>query len=267
MTVAMPRDARMVVGLLWLGTFPACNGKESAETCRPVRAPTGAVLPGDATADGVVDLADVVSLRDHLFAGGPEPACRAASEVIVEDGEAANLWTTLAYAFQGTTILVDAKPDCAPAEAAADVCAGALEIVPTRSGQTIELRGLTEDDAVQAWSFGVETEGCTITSASTNFTAGALVLDGGQRHGGYDHTEVKDGHAVSAVMLENFAQRGLPKGDHSLLSLDLEGSCGPCTVRVVDGLSGSGQPVPAIVVIDGKPVVPQLRSLTFELCP
>ncbi len=230
-----------------------------------MRAPTGSVVVGDSNADGVVNLADVVVSRDHTFAGGPAPACPAAADVLgFEFAEAANLWTTLSYAFDGKAVLVETKPDCALSSRPDDVCAGTLELVPTEDG--IVLRGLTEDDAVQAWSFGVEAEGCTIAAATTAGTAGALEIDGGRRRGGYDHTEVKDGRAVTAVLLDGFAPKGLPKGDHVLLAIEYD-DCTACTVRVVDGAVGSGRPVAAAVVIDGKAVTPKLGETTFEGCP
>ena len=225
-----------------------------------MRAPSGAVGPGDSNADGVVDLADVVGHRDFLFAGGAEPACPEAANVLGFDlAEAANLWSTLSYAFSGTGVLGDG-PECALADQSEDVCAGELELAPTERG--VELRGLTEDDAVQGWSFGVEAEGCPIVGASTANTAGALEIDGGYRRGGYEHTELKDGRVVTAVLLDGFARKGLPKGDHLVLSLEY-GEC--CTVRVVDGITGRGRPVPAVVVIDGRAVLPRLGS--FDACP
>jgi hypothetical protein len=240
----------------------ACN-REDPESCTPVRAPTGSVVTGDSNADGVVDLADVVGYRDFLFAGGAEPACPAAAEVLGFEAEAGNLWTTLSYAFDGKTI-VDSGPACALAERSDDVCAGSVELVPTSRG--IELRGVDEEGAVQAWSFGVEAEGCTITAATVAGTAGALEIDGGHRRGGYEHTVVKDGRAVTGVLLDGFARKGLPKGEHVLLAIEYD-DCAACTVRVVDGVKGSGRPVPAVVVIDGKAVVPKLGEATFERCP
>ena len=229
-----------------------------------MRAPSGSVAAGDSNADGAVDLADVVGYRDFLFAGGAEPACPEAANVLAfELSQAANLWATLAYAFDGKAVLADA-PACELAKRSEDVCAGELELVPTSEG--IELHGVAEEGAVQAWSFGVEAEGCTISAATTAGTAAALEIDGGHRRGGYDHTEVKDGRALTGVLLDGFARRGLPKGDNVLLAIEY-GDCASCTVRVVDGVKGSGRVVPAIVVIDGKAVVPKLGEATFESCP
>ena len=258
--MAMPRIALLLGVLIWLS---GCDRQE-AEACTPARTPTGSVTAGDSNADGVVDLADVVGYRDFLFAGGAEPACPDAANVLgFQLSEAANLWATLSYAFDGKAVLTDA-PDCELAKRSEDVCAGELELVPTDEG--IELRGVTREGEVQAWSFGVEAEGCTITSATTAGTAAALEIDGGHRRGGYDHTELTDGRAVTGVLLDGFAQRGLPKGDSVLLAIEYA-DCSSCTVRVVDGAKGSGRAVPAIVVIDGKAVVPKLGEATFERCP
>ena len=257
--MAMPRIALLLGVLIWLS---GCD-RQKGEACAPVRTPSGSVAPGDSNADGVVDVADVVGYRDFLFAGGAEPACPDAANVLgFQLSEAANLWATLSYAFDGKAVLAEA-PDCELAKQSADVCAGELELVPTDEG--IELRGVTEDDAVQAWSFGVEADGCTITSATTAGTAAALEIDGGHRRGGYDHTEVKDGRAMTGVLLDGFARRGLPKGDSMLLAVEYD-ECSSCTVRVVDGVKGSGRAVPAIIVIDGKAVVPKLGEARLEEC-
>ena len=229
-----------------------------------MRAPSGSVVAGDSNADGFVDVADVVGYRDFLFAGGAEPACPDAANVLgFQLSEAANLWATLSYAFDGKAVLAE-EPECELQKPSEDVCAGKLELVPTDEG--IELRGVTDDDAVQAWSFGVEAEGCIIESATTAGTAAALEIDGGHRRGGYDHTEVKDGRAVTGVLLDGFARRALPKGDSVLLAIEY-GDCSSCTVRVLDGAKGRGRAVPAIVVIDGKAVVPKLGEATVESCP
>jgi hypothetical protein len=148
----------------------------------------------------------------------------------------------------------------------------------------LQTRGLEPDVlAAQGWSIGIVAEGWRVFEATTAGTAGALAGSGSpglRQRDGFEHTAIVDGPdgdpgVVSAVLLSTASSVSLnPRNSpHPILRITLEanaparaGECLRTRVAFVDGLRGSGQPVPNKVTFDGRPVLPSRSEALIEVC-
>lgn len=132
----------------------------------------------------------------------------------------------------------------------------------------------------QGWSLGVASRGeCRIAEATVSGTAGASSRRGGYEDGGFHKTEITLGEGnegvVSAVVLSTSDDVVLPVtgSPHDVLAMTVlatpqpGGRCIPCDLRIVDGLQGSGQPVPNVVTWEERSFTPTLGSLRVDVCP
>jgi hypothetical protein len=224
-------------------------------------------VPGDANADGRVDVSDAVFLERHLFAGGAGPPCEAAvnafAETPIESGDG---FAILGHLFQGAG-LPEAQDDaCADAIALSEPDPARISFVVEAEGPTATVAIRSRDVPVQAWSFGLSTDGCTATGATTTGTVAADAFDGGTRRLGYDATRVVDGGAVTAVVLSWHEDVVIDAGEEPVpvLRVELDGA-GKCTLAITDGLEVHGRAVDVAVTSGGRTFVPEAVDAKVKL--
>lgn len=234
---------------------------------------------GDVNGDGALDVADAVALANARFRGGRAPACFAGADFNgdgrVELDDATRIATYLA---RGTQVRGPDPSICGPAipwPAPECVPLGFRFLAPSGSGRraTVQLAVESPEVDVQGWSVSVASEGCTVRRASTDGTRGAEVWDEppGLRHLGYTGTAAVRGGAVGLVILSFTEDVVLPAGlaAQPVLALEVEADgpgCRRCRLESGDGLTWEGQPMDAVLVVNGFAFRPEPAILDFELC-
>ena len=134
----------------------------------------------------------------------------------------------------------------------------------------------------QGWTLSIAVDGCDLISATTDGTAGDLVINGGLRvssSDSFEFTELTTGGGnsgvVSAVVLSFTEEVDLDPNHspHEVLRMRLNvdaapqlDDCVPCSLSFVDGLVGSGEPVDNEVTFDESSVAPGADSGTVQVC-
>lgn len=264
------------LGVLVLLTIGCGDEPAKPGVCHTSALPGGTPVRGDTNGDGRMDISDGVALTDHLFRRGPAPACAAAADLlldgIVDLGDATGVWYAL---FAGTTQVfpVDAGA-CAAVTLAEAPCGDGLrlDVVSTGSNTAeVVLRDPPLD--IAALSFGLRAEGCSVVDATVSGTHAADQRDSsaGRSDAGFARMDLVSGGVtaglVSALHTDAVWEIGV---DHPVLSVTLSttaGSCGSCTLTVVDGLTGAAGPVSLVATAGGRSYVPAAGSLKVEVCP
>ena len=253
----------------------------ATETCA---AATVSAAPGmgDANLDGAVDISDGIWALRAQLAGGSAPACTAALDLIqdgtvdITDGLA--VWYHL---FAGNTALPrSVDGDCSAPTAPAEAACGAMQIAinaperVTEASFEAEVRVLSRDLDLDAWSLAVAATGCTVTAAEVVGPALARSLStDGVRESGYEHTALLSGGAMTAVALSWRAAITLPASAEPVAVWRLQVSaplptsgCAPCTLTPTDGLQGQGEPVTNTLTHGGRSYHPPLVGAAVEVC-
>ena len=137
----------------------------------------------------------------------------------------------------------------------------------------------------QGWSISIGAEGTTISSITTDGTAGADVADGGLRSVGFEKSQTTTdagagsdceglNGAVSAVVLSFTMPVTLrAEGTSVIAKIDVSGSlpgdAGSCSegqVFYANGCQGAGQPVANAVTINAQTRNPTLGRRAFDAC-
>lgn len=133
------------------------------------------------------------------------------------------------------------------------------------------------DKPISAWSFGLETFGCKIISATTDGTHASLAPEGSRDSTSYELTEVTtdSNGAVSSVILALRAKNTLsPTGSNcqspnKILTLNLETSspfenCEEIGIEVIENVKGSGRlPIRNIVVFRNEEGFSKRSKINF----
>ena len=255
------------------------------EVCPVDAAGAGALTLGDANGDGHVDLSDGTYAVLHAFHGRPPVACDAAFDVVpdgqVEPADSYGLWSHL---FEGTGLGTLEAGACSTSQGPEGGICGrlvyGLDAPDEVEGQaSFEARAWLQnrdlDPGPEAWSLGIEAEGCTIAAVTTEGTVAGLSIgsDLGRRRTGYEVSRVTDGGAVSAVVLDYRLLSGLDAGkdpiDLLVLTVTAEApasECGTCVLRFSDSLAADGEPVASIVARQGRRYVPGREEASVEVC-
>lgn len=248
---------------------------------------SGEIAMGDANHDARVDVSDGVWTLRHLLNAGAAPACTDAQDLLkdglvdIADGQA--LFYSL---FTGIGELPDRSPDCETPTAIADVECGVLELgldvadLSAAAGESttaavgVLLR--SPDLDVQAWSFGVTAEGCTLTGASEGGTVIADVRldDQGRRDMGWTRSDALDGGLTHSGVLSWRSDVVLSAREEAwrLVQLDLSltapaSGCDTCTLAFTDTLAVGESPAVAVVVTaGGRSYTPTATGASFEIC-
>ena len=137
----------------------------------------------------------------------------------------------------------------------------------------------------QGWSVSIAAEGTTISSITTDGTAGADVADGGLRSVGFEKSQTTSeagagsacegfNGAVSAVVLSFTMPVTLrAEGTSVIAKIDVggrlpadAGSCSAGSVFYANGCQGAGQPVANAITINAQTRVPTLGRCSFDAC-
>lgn len=247
------------------------------------------VLSGDANHDGQVDVADPVYALRALIQGGPAPACEDALDQL-SDGllDMSDAFTLLYFLFAGThaELRGSERLDCEDPTPIAEAPCGRLGLSLGGSDRLTGAPGsvlsvevpvwLTSPDLEpQGWSFGVGAEGCTVGGAEEAGTviADTRLDDEGHRDVGFVRTDLVDGGVVHGAVLSWVRDVSLPAqaGAYRLLTLTVEATvpasgCTPCTLSLVEGLQGPGQPVALVVSAGGRSYTPTVAGQTLQVC-
>lgn len=248
----------------------------------------GEVGVADANHDGRVDVSDGVFTLRYLMSGGPAPACLEAQDLLRDDlvdiGDALAIFY---YLYTGQVVLPDGdRIDCEAPTAIADAPCGVLEMsldapatVSGAAGATVSAEvGVmlrSPDLDVQAWSFGVKAEGCTITGSREEGTAIADVrLDPeGRRDVGFTRSDVVTGGLTHGAVLSWKTDVVLAAQDERwrLLTLDLSATapasgCATCTLALTGELAGAGPEVELVVSSGGRSYTPDRVGASVEVC-
>lgn len=264
---------------------------EGEPALEPVCAPPsgeGAVGAGDANHDGRVDVSDGVTTLRYTLNGGDAPACLDAVDLLSDD--LVDLGDGLAifyYLFTGQVELPDSdRLDCASPTPVGEASCGRLlmaldapeKVTAAAGGAATAQVGvlLTSPDLdVQAWSFGVRAEGCTITAGAEDGTAIADVrLDPeGRRDDGFARSDVvADGLTHGAVLSwKRDVVLSAREEAWRLLTLEVgatapSGGCITCELKLSDTLEGAKLPVNLVVTSGGRSYTPSRESASFEVC-
>lgn len=238
---------------------------------------------GDTNGDGRVDLSDGLVILRHQLSAGPRAVCAGVADINQDRREdLADAFAIWYHVYAGNTVFYDVAAGwCDRWDAMADPPGGRLALdwrVTSRThGEdflaTVELQ--SPDLAVEGWSLAVVTEGCTISAATTRGTVGADLRDDppGSRDGGFDRTEIVDGVASSAVVLGWLSPVALDPSDDAAALLRVTISapppasgCQPCTVRLEDDRSTSGEPVVNLLSVGGRSYRPALPEASVKVC-
>lgn len=249
-----------------------------------LEAAAGGVAPvgGDANGDGHVDVSDGAYLARALFAAGPAPACEAAVDLVPDGnfnvGDILGVWYSVGpksapYRPDVTAEACPAVPRAAEPPCA-DGLAFGLDAPPTVTGPSFEATVTVTSPtlAVEAWSFTLAAEGCTLASGTTLGTDAADWAEGtaGLRRGGVAWQSVTEGEAQVLTVLDWRTQATLPTGGarpvHRFTVSAAPGSgCAPCTLTFTPGDAAAG--VESVASGEGWRYVPALGSATIEVCP
>ena len=256
------------------------------------RALVADAVAGDANGDGAIDVSDSVYMERWLLSGGPAPFCDGALDVLNDDVvDIGDGYAILYGLFAGGNLPEKVKDDCTVASGVVPGACGDMGIAvvadPTVNGAanatasfpaSVQVRSSTL--AVQAWSFGVEAEGCTATLAGTGFLVGAgsasaeRHLDAaGLRDQGFNRTDGQAGGVVSGVVLSWRRDVTLTAGDAAVNILNLDvvadvptSGCGTCVLSITGDVSGLSGPVPVVLTAGGQSYEPLATPLTVQVC-
>lgn len=264
------------------------EGEGALVSVCPRAAGEGEVGVADANHDGQVDVADGVWTLRWVLNGGAAPACEDAVDLLRD--ELVDIGDGLAvfyYLYTGQVELPSAsRMECESPTAIAEAPCGRLRLglsgeerVTAAAGATVSATVGVElsspDLDVQAWSFGVVAEGCTVSGASEEGTAIAdKRLDPeGRRDDGFTRSDlVATGLTHGAVLSwKKDVTLGAREEPWRVLSLSLSATapasgCTTCALTLQDGLPGAGVAVNAVVSAGGRSYAPELRGLSFEVC-
>lgn len=257
------------------------------EVC-PRASGEGEVAVADANHDGRVDISDGVwTLRSVVNAGAP-PACSDAVDLLRDDlVDMSDGLAVFYYLFTGQIELPSSsRLDCSSPTAIPEAPCGRLRLglsgeervsgaagAAVTTSVSVELSSLDLD--VQAWSFGVIAEGCTITGATEAGTAIASVrLDPeGRRDDGFVRSDLVPTGLTHGALLSWKADvtLGAREEPWRVLKLDLgatapESGCTSCALSFSDGLEGAGLPVNLVVSAGGRSYTPEAEDLSVEIC-
>jgi dockerin type I repeat protein len=245
-------------------------------------APHATAILGDINGDGRVDVADPIALSNHLFRGGPAPACDLAADfnddgsLELDDGGALN-----SYLVSGTqrARAFPAEEACGGRPAWADgPCAPlALELLGsnrvTASEFSVQLAIVSPALRVQGWSASIVTDGCTLMRASTDGTPAAEIWDApaGVRHLGYSASPLVDRGAIAYTVLSMVEDAFLPEGVTPVLTIELSADvpasgCAQCRVDLAEDLFWKGRAITVAVAADGYSYRPALPSTVIDVC-
>lgn len=266
------------------------GGPPKEEACTLEAAPAATPVAGDANGDGHLDVSDGVYLQRHLFDAGPAPACEAAVDVppngSLDATEAFASWYQLGPQSYRLRDNVDASACALVARAAETACGdgaalgvSAPETVSGAEGAvtsfTATVTLVSPKLAVEAWSFAVQAEGCTLSAATTAGTKGADKADDppGLRDGGFAWQGLASETEGAVITVLNWRDTDAlsPSEDavdlHAFtVSATPGAACAPCTLSVVSGTEGEG--VEAVLSGGGGyRYVPGLGSVSVSVCP
>ncbi len=268
------------------GTSEAPHETPPVATCANPAAPAASPLGGDANGDGAVDVSDGVYLARSILASGPAPVCAAAMDLVPDGdmnlGDVPAVWyaigpRTAPYLPPVTTedcpaVARTAEPPCGDGLALAVSAPAEVDGpdgVDTPFDATVTLTAPTQ--AIEAWSFTVVAEGCTIAASTTAGTLAADVADGtgGLRGDGMAWQVATGAEARALTVLDWRTQAALPTGGPTAIhSLTVHGAptaaCAPCTLTVVPGDATTG--VESVVTTGGWRYLPELGATTVKLC-
>ena len=242
----------------------------------------------DANHDATVDVADAVWTLRYLTAGGAAPACLDAQDLLRDDlVDQSDGLAILYYLFTGQVELPSStRMDCSAPTAIADAPCGRLAMgldgestVSAAAGSSASFQVAvtlsSPDLAVDAWSFGVRAEGCTITGANDSGAAIAdLRLDSeGHRDDGFARSDVVAGGLTHGALLSWLHDTTLSARDEPwrLLNLELSASapdsgCQTCALSLTGDLEGAGIPVALAVSAGGRSYTPSSSGLSVQIC-
>ncbi len=157
------------------------------------------------------------------------------------------------YSLSGETSLVGTPGTCMDFS---------LDVLVTATGLT------GDDDGAEGFSMGILAVGCSVVDIAVDTEtldeAVLLVLQ----------AEVTDSGAVLAAAVDQTFARLFSSADtpHRVATLVLRGvvpedtDCEACSVRFVDGIQVSGQPVRNLVTYDGRTITPSATESIVSLC-
>ncbi len=245
--------------------------------------PAGDLVRGDINGDGFVDVADPIGFENYLFRDGPDPVCRDAADVTLDNLiELDDATAIVSFLVPGTQMFSSLESgdcrqtmpwpegQCAPL--ALDLLAPS-RVTTTQFSARIALRSPTLN--VQGWSMSIRSDGCTVREATTARTTAAEVWDDppGIRHLGYSAAVPVSGGAIALAILsltEPVALEAIEEAQE-ILRLELgatlpELGCRTCTLSFSDDLSWTGQPIRTAIAADGYAYPPPLSSAAIEIC-
>lgn len=241
---------RYAVVLFALG----CANEPETTLLQTCSQPGTTFVAGDAQGDGSADLSDAVAVLRTAMDGAREPGCIDAIDLIVNARADADDATSLLLAlYEGTFPLpILGREACAGAEPwGGEPCAD-VALTWTVDGREATLH-LASSAPVEAWSLGVEADGCAIEAADVEGTVAADRHrdDVGLRDLGYDATLLRDGVVTQAVVLGMADAITLPDDGtpQPILRVTTDG---PCTLTATAGSRTHGLPVRRIAVVDGR---------------
>ncbi len=269
------------------GCEAAPKPPDDPASCSLEAAPAAQPVGGDANGDGLVDVSDGASVARYLLAGGPAPVCPTGVD-LVPDGEV-NMGDIVAIWYSVGPKSVPYRPevtaaDCPLVERTADLPCGdglamgveapatvtGAEGTPTTATATVSVS--STDLPVEAWSFQLTADGCTLDSGTTGGTLAAEKDDTppGLRQGGVAWQSVTGPVANVLTVLDWRHQTGLPIGSRQTVhSFTVSGTptagCAVCTLTLTAGDPASG--VETVLSAEGWRYVPALGSATVEFCP
>ncbi len=275
-----------------LASATACEGDKATapEPCTLEADPAAIPVAGDANGDGHMDVSDGVYLARHLFDGGPAPVCEAAVDIppngSIDATEAFSSWYELgpqSYNLRGN---VDPSGCTSVARTVETACASDLslglsapETVSGAAGAATEFEATVTLSspklAVEAWSFTLRAEGCTLKQGGTEGTKGADKADDppGLRDGGFAWQGLPTETEARVITVLNWREEtaipasGSPVDLHRFTVSATPGSgCAPCTLSLVSGTEGEG--VEAVVSGGGGyRYTPALGVVSVQVCP
>lgn len=261
-----------------------CDGPtEPPAACALEAAPSAQPVGGDANGDGHVDVSDGAYLARYAFAAGPAPVCEAGIDLVPDGnfnvGDIVAIWYAIGPRSAPYRPDVTAE-DCPAVDRALDPpCADGValavdapaEVAGTEGAPTTFTASVTVTSPqlpVEAWSFTLAADGCTLESGTTAGTYAADKADGtsGLRDGGVAWQSVTGADAKVVTVLDWRTQATLPTGSARAIHTFTvtAASCGTCTLTLTAGDADAG--VESVVSGDGWRYVPALGTARVELC-
>jgi hypothetical protein len=236
---------------------------------------------GDANADGAVDVSDGIYVERWLFAGGPAPACEASVDLIddgtVDAADAVAIWSHAFIKAADLPALADGACDARSAPSNDLDCGRVAYAIdaPGRADGSFDATVTLDapDFDVEGWEISLAADGCAVTTASFDGTAGADTSTGGKRSTGFARTDVTaSGGVVAAVVLSWLEDGKVPATDDPVPVLSLHvtrsggSGCAPCTLTFTDGETGPAAPSRNVVTHLGRSWRPTTKEARVTLC-